>query len=312
MYHIIINPSSRSGRGMKLWKEIVEPALKEANIGYRSYFSEKAGDVAKLAEDITRAVASGSTQDRITLILLGGDGTVNEALQGLADPSKVTLGYIPTGSINDLARDLGISRDPKEALLHILQARNCHTMDMGILRLPDGTQHRFAVSCGIGFDAAVCEKAMQSSVKRFFNRLGLGKLTYLGIALRQLFAARRASCELTLDDKKTIRIGSVLFIASMIHRYEGGGFRFCPDAKDNDGILNLCAVGNIPKLLILLALPTAFFGKHYLFRGVNAYSAKRIRIAVSVPLCVHTDGEIIGHCSEITVECSENALRIIR
>ena len=112
MYHIIINPASRSGKGLKLWKEIVEPALHKEGIAYRSYFSKEAGDVARLAREIT---ASDHHQEKQTLIILGGDGTVNEALQGMEDPSQMILGYIPTGSSNDLARDLKIPRDPAEA-----------------------------------------------------------------------------------------------------------------------------------------------------------------------------------------------------
>ena len=113
MYHIIINPASRSGRGAKIWAEQVEPALKAGNTEYQTYFSGKAGEVRQLAAQIT---AEHAAEPDLTLIVLGGDGTINETLQGIADPSKVILGYIPTGSNNDLARDLGIS---KLSLIHI-------------------------------------------------------------------------------------------------------------------------------------------------------------------------------------------------
>ena len=99
------------------------------------------------------------------------------------------------------------------------------------------------------------------------NRIGLGKLTYLGIALKQLITARKVSCTLTIENavngKQTaFQLPRFLFVTCMSHRYEGGGFMFCPPATDNDGVLDLCCVGNISKVLVLLALPTAFFGKH--------------------------------------------------
>lgn len=308
MYHIIINPASRSGKGLKIWKEQVEPALRRGGAAYRPYFSEKAGDVAKIAGEIL----SQADNTPVSMIVLGGDGTVNEALQGLSDTSKVILGYIPTGSSNDLARDLNIPTDPTAALDLILHSGTACSMDLGTLTYADGGKRRFAVSCGIGFDAAVCEEALRSKAKKVLNKIGLGKLTYLSIALKQLLAAKAVSGKLILDDGAPVEIGSILFTACMLHRFEGGGFMFSPDADATDGVINLCAVGDISKALILFALPTAFKGKHYRFNGITPYQAKKVSIEVSSPLWVHTDGEVTQKSRSITVTCEQNALRIIK
>lgn len=306
MYHIIINPASRSGRGLRIWNNQVEPLLQREKVPYRPYFSEKPGDTPRIVGEILSG-----TQEPLTLIILGGDGTVNEALQTIPDASQITLGYIPTGSSNDLARDLGIPTDPAKALELILHSGRPQPMDLGAVSYPDGQTRRFAVSCGIGFDAAVCEESMHSRIKKFMNKLGLGKLTYLGIALRQLLAAKAISGRLTLDGKEPVDIGNMLFTACMIHRFEGGGFMFAPDADANDGILNMCAVGDLPKALILFALPTAFKGKHYRFNGVTPYTAEEITIEASSPLWVHTDGEVSRKSSRICVTCQKNAVRIL-
>ena len=317
MYHIIINPASRSGRGAKIWAEQVEPVLKAGNTEYQTYFSGKAGEVRQLAAQIT---AEHAAEPDLTLIVLGGDGTINETLQGIADPSKVILGYIPTGSSNDLARDLGISKDPKAALNLILHNNTPRAMDLGRLTYLDEDQPEesrlFAVSCGIGFDAAVCAEAMSSRIKDTMNRIGLGKLTYLGIALKQLITARKVSCTLTLEDKvhdkkESVELPRFLFVTCMSHRYEGGGFMFCPPAVDHDGVLDLCSVGNISKGLVLLALPTAFFGKHYFVKGINAHTATQMSITASAPLWVHTDGEVTRKSRGFRVECLPGAIRMI-
>lgn len=308
MYHIIINPASRSGKGKKIWKEQIEPALLRDNISYRSYFSEKAGDVAEIAAQILGE----ASEFPVSLIVLGGDGTVNEALHGLSDTSKITLGYIPTGSSNDLARDLNIPTEPTAALELILHSGSVQPMDLGTVTYSDGKKRRFAVSCGIGYDAAVCEEALHSKMKNILNKLGLGKLTYLGIALKQLFASKPVSAKLYLDDKAPIDIHNMLFTTCMLHRYEGGGFMFCPDADAGDGILNLCSAGDLSKALVLFALPTAFKGKHYRFRGINPYLAKKIVIEASAPLWVHTDGEVTRKCDRITITCEQHAINIIR
>lgn len=311
MYHIIVNPASRSGRGRLIWRETIKPALIERQVPYRAYFSKKAGDVARLARKIT--TQADCTCD-LRLIILGGDGTVNEALQGISSFEHVTISYIPTGSSNDLARDLGIPRAPLAALLHILSAKE----DDGRIRLMDRgsvvfgqTKRSFAVSCGLGFDAAVCAEAMQSKIKDTLNRMGLGKLTYLGIALKQLFAAKPVSCRLYLDDREPIYIKKILFAAAMNHRYEGGGFKFCPDADDTDGILDLCVVGNLPKAVILFALPTAFFGKHFLFPGVNHYRARHVRLEADAPLWLHTDGEAGEKSKSLEINCHQGDIRFL-
>lgn len=312
MYHIIINPASRSGKGLKIWKEQVEPALRRGGTLYRPYFSEKAGDVSKIAGEIMAHAEPPSGSEPVSLIILGGDGTVNEALQGILDTSRIVLGYIPTGSSNDLARDLNIPTDPTAALDLILHSGVICSMDLGTLTYADGRSRRFAVSCGIGFDAAVCEEALRSKAKKVLNKIGLGKLTYLSIALKQLFAAKAISARLILDDEKPVEIGSILFTACMLHRFEGGGFMFCPDADASDGILNLCAVGDISKALILYALPTAFKGRHYRFKGITPYLAKKVTIETSAPLWVHTDGEVTRKSRRISITCEQNALRIIK
>lgn len=282
--------------------------LHRENITYRSYFSREAGDVARIASEVSSSAAGG---EPLSIIILGGDGTVNEALQGLADPSRAIIGYIPTGSSNDFARDLQLPQEPAEALDLILHSGKVQRMDMGTVHYDDGKCRHFVVSCGIGFDAGVCEEALHSKIKVVLNKLGLGKLTYLGIALRQLVTAKKVSCRLTLDGQPPIEFKHFFFVACMLHRYEGGGFMFCPDADASDGILDLCTVGNIPKPLVLLALPTAFFGKHYLFKGVTPYRAKTIKIETSAPLWVHTDGEVTRRTDSFSVTCSPQALQII-
>lgn len=317
MYHIIMNPTSKSGKGLSIWQTL-EAILSEREIPYRLYESTYTGHVTELTRQIT------SEGHSVNLIVLGGDGTVNEALQGISDFNQVSIGYIPTGSSNDLARALNLSGNPKELLLQILDGSHAHMVDLGILtyesnseatsrlnRRPIHKSRYFIVSSGIGFDAAVCEEALSSPIKDTLNKLKLGKLTYLCIALKQLFAAKAISCQITLDGKKSFSVPKLLFTAFMIHPYEGGGFRFCPQADNSDGLLDLCVVGDLPKLLILFALPTAFFGKHYIFPKINHYTASSVQLKTSAPLWVHTDGEVYLKSDWISVSCLRQRIRFL-
>lgn len=321
MYQIIVNPASKSGKGKRIWDEI-RVFLSEKQIPYQVTISRCPGDVA----NAVRTLSGKASEDHpLHLILLGGDGTVNEALQGISCPEHTTISYIPTGSSNDLARDLGISKNPLKALESILFHGQSQKMDIGIVHfqkinktIPGYDLHRndssryFGDSCGIGFDAAVCMEATTSNMKETLNRFGLGKLTYLIIGVKQIFAAKKNSCNLYLDDSSTpIHLNRFLFVTGMIHPYEGGGFWFCPTADCHDGLLDICVAGDIPKWMILFALPCAFFGKHYWFPGIKHYRAEKLRIKAEKPLWVHTDGEAIWQLDEITMECRKDAINLL-
>lgn len=303
MYHIIINPSSRSGKGLKIWDQQLAPFLKEKGIDSKVHLSKEPGDIALLYQRLQTSVPQ---EDRI--ILMGGDGTLNEALQGITPYSGRPIGYIPTGSSNDFARDVKLPTDPVKALQIILDAKEARPLDMGVMTYPDGQSTYFAGSSGIGFDAAVCEASASTGHKGLLNRLGLGKLTYLVIAIKQLAKAPRVSAQITLDEMEPIQIKNMIFTCVMVHRFEGGGFRFCPDADATDGVLNLCCAANVPGLVIPRALLAAFKGKHFKYEGVTPYAAKKVVIRTEEPLWVHTDGETIRQSNEITVTCLQKAM----
>lgn len=305
MYYFIVNPSSKTGLGEKYW-ERVKKILDEKKIEYKVKFSKRTGHV----EEIVKKLTAESKKDRIHLVVLGGDGTVNEAVQGIEDFSKVDISYIPTGSSNDLARDMGISRNPEEALEAIFKAEKESYMDMGLVHYDEAflngkkaeiPDRRFMVGCGIGFDAAVCEEVAKSKLKNILNKVKLGKLTYLGIALKQLIQSEMIDGKIILDGKEEISIKRMFFAVAMVHHYEGGGFKFCPDAKEDDGLLDFCIAADAGKLKVLRILPTAYDGKHIRFKEIKILRGKKAVIEAEKPMWVQTDGEVKTQAKKITV-----------
>ena len=319
MYHFIINPVSRSGRGQKLWNEI-KRYLKKHKIPYKAHISDAPGKIVEIVSELT----SDFSDDYIKLIVLGGDGTMNEVLQGVADFSHTHIAYIPTGSSNDLARDLKITGEPLEILKQILKATKPVPIDMGVLTYNNMNKERsrlhnkhikntryFNVSCGIGFDAAICEEALASKTKNFFNKIGLGKLTYGVLAVKQLFTATKSGCKLYLDDKPPIYIKRLWLMAVMVHSYQGGGMMFCPGADYRDGYFDICTAGDISAFKVLTFLPRTFKGNHVGAKGVNLYKAKNVRIQTEVPLWVHTDGEVSVQSNDISLSCRKQTINIL-
>ncbi len=305
MLHFIINPAASTGNSLKKW-QLVEEELKKRGAVYRAYFTEGVKDAERLADRIT----SENPGTDITLAVLGGDGTVSEVLTGIRDYSGVTLGYVPAGSGGDLARTLGISKSPLKALDKILRRSSCIEMDVGRIETED-TVRNFAVSAGMGFDAAVCHEALNSSLKKKLNRIKLGKLTYGLIALKQLARLKLSDAEIILDDEKKLRLQKMILAAAMNCQYEGGGFRFSPGAENTDGYLDLCAAERVGKPVILFLLPFALFGKHTGFKCIKSFRAKKIRIVTGFPYAVHADGESCGISREITISLEPEKIRFI-
>ena len=171
---------------------------------------------------------------------------------------------------------------------------------------------RFAVSCSIGYDAAICEEVMRSKLKRALNRIGLGKLVYLMIAVKQLLGADWIDATLTLHDThQTIPIKRLLFLAGMNHRYEGGGFMFAPAASDHDGIVDICCASDATTLRVLRILPTAYKGHHLRFPEVSDYHIPSYSIKTEAPMWLHADGEPLVMTNHLKVSCQKEALQFI-
>ena len=324
MYYCIVNPSARSGKGKDIW-ELLEKKFAEKGLEYRAVFTKGPGHATKLAHNLT--APRNSDNDKVgptKLIVLGGDGTLNEAINGIQDFENTLVGYIPIGSSNDFARDLSFPKKTDDLIEQILEAKVVRALDLGKLtynsmsretsRLHEdriAVTRLFDVSAGIGFDAAVCEQALSSNTKNFLNKIGLGKLTYGSIALRQLFKAEKVPCEITLDDNKTIQLKRFIFIAAMVHHYEGGGFKFAPNADLTDGKFDLVYAGNMPSAKMLLALPLSFIGHYFWIKGIGHHLVQKVSIKTGKPMWVHTDGEVSVKSDHITFECLKQKLKMM-
>ena len=209
MYYFIINPRSRSGKGQEIWDR-VKKRLDEENLEYEAYFTQKQGHAAELAHQIA------ALSIPCTLVVVGGDGTVNEVVNGLVKTvyTHITLGYIPTGSGNDFARGLGLTKDTEKAVEQILAPADIEKMDIGIAQ-SNGEKRYFLISAGIGFDASICHEALNSGLKDFLNKYHLGKLTYAAIALKQLFLYRPCRVDIRLDRQRICRFPRCFFVAGM-------------------------------------------------------------------------------------------------
>lgn len=305
MYNFIVNPNARSGLGARIWSEL-EEILKREEVEYQVHFTRYQRHASRMAGEIT---ADGKEH---TIVVLGGDGTVNEVLNGITELSKVTLGYIPMGSSNDFARYFKMAADPSASLDKILHPKRVVEMNVGLMSYHNGEKKkRYAVSTGIGFDAAVCHQAVISKMKVLLNKIHLGKLTYAGIALSRMLALRPGRMKLRLDDGEWMEYDKAYFATAMNHPFEGGGFKFCPDADPCDDVLNVTVIYGLPKWKVLCLLPTAFPGWHIHFKGIETYTCRKMEIDSEQALPVHTDGEPVFLQRRMTAALEPDKIHLI-
>lgn len=307
MYHFMVNPKSSSGRGIRFWWT-VKDELDKRNVPYTVSFTKHLGH----ATELTKQLCNNGT-DIKNIVILGGDGTMNEVLNGIDDFTKVLLGYIPSGSSNDLARSLKIPKNPIDALNNILKPKKFKYLDYGIIHFVDTdfAPRKFICSSGMGYDASVCNEVQSSPLKKRLNRIGAGKFVYIAIAIKQLVTLKRRSATLIVDRQKKDTYHKVFLVSNMIHKYEGGGLLMAPTADPSDGKLSICLVHNMSRIKAFLLLPTIFTGAHIKHKGVEAFHCSELEIIMDNDTSVHTDGETPAICRHIKVSCVREQIRMI-
>ncbi len=306
MYHFIINPNASGGKGMKNWRR-VEKELTRRGIEYEAFLTRAGGDAKKKAAELTDGC-----REPLTIVVIGGDGTVNEVVDGLLFGGPVTLGYIPSGSGNDLARSLRLPKKPEKCLKRILNPKYFKQLDYGILAYGEQSGHRrFMVSSGIGMDAAVCEEIQRLREKKGIRRVRLNRWRYLEIGILQFLKARPVKGYLLLDGTKKVEFNHIYFISAHIHPYEGGGFKFAPDADPCDGKLTVRVIHQDNKLRLVPILLGALRGSRKNYRGSRLYHCQEAEIHVERPMPVHMDGEGCMKQQEIQLRCIPQKVRMI-
>jgi len=196
---IIVNNGAGTGRAHRVWNE-TQCLLRGYKIKYEAHMTRYEGHAAKLAEQISRVKG----EEPVYLLVVGGDGTINEVLNGITDFDKVRFGVIPTGSGNDFGRNLKLPKTPKESLREICacirkdqRGEALYRIDLGQVSWEGCEKPRiFGISSGLGLDALVCKKALHSRLKQVLNRFHLGKLTYLALTVQSLFTMETANAKL--------------------------------------------------------------------------------------------------------------------
>jgi diacylglycerol kinase (ATP) len=255
-------------------------------------------DLAEMARNAAQA-------GRRRILVLGGDGTFQVLLNSVFDQPDVILGIIPAGGGNDLATALGLPSDPLEAAASLLEGEvGC--LDVAHVRTADGMERLYTGGGGVGLDAEASRHASGS-----YRRIP-GRARYLLAAIRALLSFRAFGVRITfLENKQESLECSALLAAVLNTPSYGAGLYLAPQARADDGILNLVLLEDLGVMEILRLLP-AFAARGELNTNrIRRFDATHVRIETDSPLWFHGDGELLGRTPvEITV--MPRAIRILR
>ncbi len=287
---VIVNPNAGSRKGEKDWPGIKE-LLSENGFTYNALFTENRNHAISIT---ATAIEDGYRK----IIVIGGDGTLNEAVNGVfrqkaCPPSDIIIGMIPVGTGNDWGRMYNIPKKHKQAV-KVIKKEHLFTQDVGFVSFYDdaGRQERYFVNVsGLGYDALVAMKTNQLKDKGKG-----GTFSYTLNIFTGLFQYKNTHFDIEVDGEEVFS-GKVLSMNLGICKYNGGGLMQVPNAIPDDGLLDVTVIKAISKLRIIRNVARLYDGSFVKLKFVNTYRGKTCKI-VSRPrgtVFLEADGESLGH-----------------
>lgn len=300
---IIVNPIAGNGRAHGLAPR-VERWLTERGRRARILETRERGHAERLA-----STAGDLGHDRV--VVVGGDGTIQEVVNGLLTAARASgngipaLGAVPGGNGNDLVRNLALPLEPMAALAVAL-GEETRPIDVANASGPDGRLRHFAVAGGVGFDAQVAHVM-------FGHRMPWqrGQVGYFLSTFFELLRFRNREIALVLDTHDgELRIDRTsLLVAFANGPYYGGGMQICPGADPADGFMDVCVAGDLSRWEAIRLLPGIYKGAHVGHPKVEFHRARSVRFEGDDDTRVHLDGEPFG-ALPVTIGLQERILDV--
>lgn len=294
---LIINLTAGGGKPRSHLKTIFK-YLKENGFNFKVSYTSHHGEATELAQ---KAADKG-----IDLIIsVGGDGTVNEIVNGIMQSKNdPILGIIPLGWANDFIKSVNIPPDVTQACKILVQGKT-KKIDVGVIN----KKIYFANICGVGFDAEVAQLANQMK-DRHPNWRILSAFIYIFATIKKLLSPFRCYKVKIKIDQQEIQT-KILFIAISNGKIYGGRFKITPEAILDDGLLDICLVEEMGRFKYLSIIPKVFKGTHGGIKGISFYKAKEIIVQSSELILAQVSGEVIEGQKKFTVTLQPKRLKLI-
>lgn len=300
---VIVNPKAGVGRGLKDWPTISNQ-MNHSGLDFTCVFTEHKYHAVELT---VKAINDGYRK----IVAIGGDGTVNEVVNGIfiqkqVPGTDISLAVIPAGTGNDWMRMFGIPKTYSDAVQSIVSE---HTIlqDVGLISYHETLikhQRYMANVAGMGFDAMV---------NRRFNRLKdegrWGKQLYIRSTVKELFSYHAKRFKITIDGQ--VFYDNAVFSATVgVGKYNGGGMNQMPNAVIDDGLFDITVIKRVNMFSVLRHFRKLYNGKLYNYSKVLAAQGKHITVETCPESPIEIDGEAMGY-STFTFELVPKSIKVV-
>ena len=282
MIEIIVN--SRSKKSLIELNKI-ERVLQEKKLTYKVLKTSKNKNANSLMNEVRGN----------ELIVIGGDGTINEVINNYRGKEIIYLAY---GSGNDLARSIRFKKDVE--ISKLLESKRFIEYDVGVVN-----DRKFCSGFDIGFNADIIKSANSSKLKKYF-----GKHIYLLKGIIGILMLKKYKAKISWDDGE-ITTNKLYLLNAMVQPYEGGGIKFAPDATGHGGKLHVMIMENISLATFVYNYLCLFLKKHNKLRKVKQITTDRLTIKTNQKY-FQIDGELINNTEQLNVSCISKFYKLKR
>ncbi len=284
---MVVNPNAGIGKVSRDWGRI-SGLLDRHRVDYQAVFTEGPLHAIDL---VVEAIQKGFRK----IVAVGGDGTINEVINGIFKQKRlpttdITVGMISVGTGNDWVRTYNIPVDYEKAIAVLMKGRTL-IQDAGTVTFYNSmveTTRYFINMAGVGFDGLVAKKTNADKL------MGKGNpLLYLKHLVGSLFSYKSCNATITIDDR--VMRDKIFSIGIGIGQYNGGGMRQAPDAKTDDGLFDLTLIKDLSKWSVVANVRRLYNGTIKKHKRVETLLGKSIRIDFEAPILLEADGESLGH-----------------
>ena len=300
---IIVNPNAGVKKAAHDWQKI-SGMLNDQDIPHTCVLTEHRDHANKLVSEF---ILDGYRN----IAVLGGDGTMNEVVNGIFDqkevePNQITMAMIPVGTGNDWCRTFSIPFHYEEAI-QLLKRKKTFMQDVGKIsyfREEKACTRYFINIAGMGYDALVAKKT------NLLKEKGKGgPLTYLYFVFAGLLQYKFIDAIIEVDDQQVFQ-GEIFSMNVGICKYNGGGMKQVPNAIPDDGLMDITLIKKAPKWMVIRYTNKLYDGSLIDLPFVSTYTGKNVRIRSTGKLLLEADGESLGH-SPFIFEILPRSLKVV-
>lgn len=286
-WFVIVNPNAGRKKGEKDWLEIAA-LLNDAGVKFTNVFTEHPNHAVKLAR---KYVEAGFKK----IIVVGGDGTLNEVVNGVFTQTKyptkdIILSMIPVGTGNDWGRSFNIPTNYKKAI-ELIAREKTFVQDVGKVQYISKDllkQRHFINMAGLGFDAMVARRT--NKVK---SEGKSGPFSYLISLFSSLINYNHKKVKIKMDDAELK--ADVFTMSVAICRFNGGGMMQAPNAIPDDGLFDVTVITRLSRLLVIRSVKKLYDGSYLKMPQVKTFRSQKVEIESDPIMFLETDGESLGH-----------------